>query len=401
MALMFVDLDHFKNVNDSLGHRVGDGLLVAIAKRMKAALRDEDTLARVGGDEFVLVLPDTDASGAAHVADKLLRSASEPFLVETHELTLSASVGIALYPTDGVDHDGLARCADVAMYRAKDAGRNAYRFYTAEMQAQSARALQLESGLRRALERNEFSLQYQPQLSLADELIVGAEALLRWEHPELGWVSPGEFIPIAESSGQIAAIGEWVIRTAARQMHDWRDAGMDEIVMAVNLSAVQFRQHDIVESVLRILSEAGVAPQCLELELTESVASDDPLGAIEVMNRLHASGVRMTIDDFGTGYSSLNYLKRFKVGKLKIDQSFVQHLTEDGDDQSIVRAIVHLAHSMGMRTVAEGVETPAQLDYLRSQGCDEIQGYWLSRPLVPEQFSAFMNARRPVRPARA
>jgi diguanylate cyclase (GGDEF)-like protein len=390
---MFIDLDHFKNVNDSLGHRVGDLLLVALAARLRAALRDQDTVSRVGGDEFVLILPSTDANGAAHVAQKVLRAALQPYQIEQHELTISPSIGIALYPFDGQDFDALAKCADAAMYRAKQDGRNTYCFYTAEMQALSARTLVLENALRRALERHEMQLVYQPQRALGSEQVVGVEALLRWHHPELGWVAPTEFIPVAESSGLIAGIGDWVLRSAVRQLRAWLDCGLPPMTMAVNVSAVQFRQPNFPDQVGRILYDAGVAPQCLELELTESVASDDPLGAIAVMDRLHALGVRLSIDDFGTGYSSLSYLKRFKVSKLKIDQSFVHGVTEDAEDQAIVAAIVSMARSLGMRTIAEGVETAGQLEFLRARGCDEVQGYWFARPLAAEEVEAFVRTR--------
>jgi diguanylate cyclase (GGDEF)-like protein/PAS domain S-box-containing protein len=394
MALMFIDLDHFKNINDSLGHAVGDQLLVALGARFQAALRDQDTLSRTGGDEFVLLLPGTDAPGAAHVAQKLLALAALPHWIEPHELTITPSIGIALYPADGVDYNALAQSADAAMYMAKQGGRNRFCFCTAEIQAQSARLLLLENALRRALEREQLSLRYQPQMSLDGRRVIGVEALLRWQHPELGAVSPAEFIPIAESSGLITSIGEWVLRTATRQMRAWLDAGMAPLTLAVNVSAAQFKQHNLPELVAGILDEAGVAPDQLELELTESVASDDPVAAVAVMDRLHARGVRMSIDDFGTGYSSLSYLKRFKVYKLKIDKSFIGGVTDSAEDQAIVTAIISLAGSLGMRTIAEGVETEAQARFLRERGCDELQGYWFSRPLSADKFQAFVEGLR-------
>jgi diguanylate cyclase (GGDEF)-like protein/PAS domain S-box-containing protein len=392
LALMFIDLDHFKNVNDSLGHAIGDRLLEGLAARFTATLRDQDTLSRMGGDEFVLLLPGTDATGAAHVAQKLLLATRQPFQIDHHELTITPSIGIAVYPLDGDDFGALAKCADAAMYRAKQGGRNTFCFYTTEIQAQSARVLLLENGLRRAVERDQLQLHYQPQRSLRDGSIVGAEALLRWHHPELGWVPPSEFIPIAESSGLIVAIGEWVMRTALWQMKAWLDDGMAPMTLAVNLSTVQFRQQKLPDMVSRLLEETGVAPETLELELTESVASDDPAGAVEVMNRLRECGVRMSIDDFGTGYSSLSYLKRFKVYKLKIDRSFICSLTDAPEDQAIVTAIISLAGILGLRTIAEGVETLAQMELLRSKGCDEMQGYLFSPPLPPPQFRAFVAA---------
>jgi diguanylate cyclase (GGDEF)-like protein/PAS domain S-box-containing protein len=394
MALVFIDLDHFKHVNDSLGHPVGDRLLKLLASRLKSALREQDTLSRVGGDEFVVVLPETDANGAAHVANKVLQLALAPLQVDQHELTVTWSMGIAIYPFDGADFDALSKCADTAMYRAKRDGRNAYCFYTTEMQAASARVLMLENALRRALDRGELQLHYQPQCSLHSGQIIGAEALLRWQHPELGWVSPAEFIPIAESCGLIHPIGEWVMRTALQQLRAWLDRGMHPLTMAVNLSAVQFRRPDLPDMVVQILAQAGVDAQCLELELTESVASHDPLAAVAVMNRLRQRGVQIAIDDFGTGYSSLSYLKRFQVSRLKIDQSFVQNLVETAQDQAIVTAIIHIAASLGLRTVAEGVETPAQLEWLRQSGCDEMQGYLFSRPLPADRFEAFVHERQ-------
>ncbi len=396
LAVLFLDLDHFKNVNDSLGHRVGDSLLVQLASRLRAAVREQDTVARTGGDEFVLVLPLTDIAGAAHLATKLMALASAPFQVGQQELTVTPSMGIAMFPTDGDDFDALCKCADAAMYRAKKDGRNAYRFFTSEMQAQSARALQLENALRRALERHQLSLHYQPQFTLepgGEARIVGAEALLRWHHPDLGWVSPAEFIPVAESSGLILPIGEWVLQEALSQLRRWDDAGLPEMSMAVNLSAVQFRHDDLPEVVERVLAEVGMPAERLELELTEGAAMDNPAVAITVMNELHARGVRLSIDDFGTGYSSLSYLKKFRVSKLKIDQSFVRDLTEDAEDRAIVDAVIRMAEALGLETLAEGVETEGQLAFLRRQGCQAVQGYLFSRPLPAEAFAEFVLAR--------
>lgn len=394
LAVMFLDLDHFKNVNDNLGHRVGDALLVEIAKRLKSAMREEDTVSRLGGDEFILLLPNTDADGAAHVAEKLLERVAGLCKIEQHELVVTPSIGIAMYPDDGLDFESLSQCADVAMYRAKHDGRNNYKFFTAEMQTHSARTLQLENALRYALTRRELSLHYQPQVSLETGRIIGAEALLRWQHPELGSVSPAEFIPIAESSGQILHIGEWVLRTAANQMKSWMDSGMAPMIIAVNLSAVQFRHPNLPEMVTQILDSVNLPAQYLELELTEGVAMHDPVGAIMMMDNLHERGIRMSIDDFGTGYSSLSYLKRFKVYKLKIDQSFVRDITDDPEDKAIVKAIISLADSLGLQTIAEGVETEGQLALLREQGCDEVQGYYFSKPLPADEFEVFVLAKR-------
>lgn len=393
VALMFLDLDHFKNVNDSLGHRVGDEVLVALAARLKATVREQDTVSRLGGDEFVVLLPDTDADGAAHVAAKLLEAALTPIQIEQHELTVTPSIGIALYPKDGADLDTLSKCADAAMYWAKGDGRNNYRFFTPEIQAHSDRTLLLNNALRRALERGQLELHYQPQISMKTSEPVGAEALLRWHHPELGDVSPIEFIPIAEGNGLILEIGEWVIRTAVTQLASWIQQGMAPITMAVNLSSVQFRHADLPELITRILNEAALEPGLLELELTESVAMTHPLQAVAVMDDLRRRGVRMAIDDFGTGYSSLSYLKRFQVYKLKIDQSFVRDITEDPDDKAIVGAIISMATSLGIKTVAEGVETAGQLEFLRARGCTKAQGYYFSRPLPAGEFENYIRER--------
>ncbi|MGZ8982797.1 MAG: bifunctional diguanylate cyclase/phosphodiesterase [Methylotenera sp.] len=392
LAVMFLDLDHFKDINDTLGHSVGDALLVELANRLQLTLREEDTVSRLGGDEFILMLPGTDARGAAHVSQKLLNIIAEPYRIEPYELTVTGSIGIALYPDDGADLETLSRNADAAMYRAKREGRNGYRFFTTEMQERSSRNLQLVNALRHALDRNQLEVHYQPQFSLREGRIVGAEALLRWQHPELGSVSPAEFIPVAEDSGLILQIGEWALRQAVQQAKNWIEDGFAPIVIAVNLSVVQFRHPDLPNLVTRILSEVGLSPEYLELELTEGVAMHDPQAAIAVMNNLHECGIRMSIDDFGTGYSSLNYLKKFKVYKLKIDQSFVRDISTDPEDKAIVSAIINMAHSLGLHTIAEGVETAEQLAFLREQGCDEAQGHYYSVPLPAAQFDKLVRA---------
>ena len=391
LAVIFLDLDHFKHVNDSLGHRVGDALLVEIAKRLRAVVRDKDTVSRLGGDEFILLLPGANAHGAARVAGKLQDASRQHYQIAHHELTMAPSMGIALFPQDGADFDTLTQSADVAMYRAKLDGRNTFKFFTPEMQAQSVRALQLENALRRALERGQLHLHYQPQMSLATGAVHSVEALLRWQHPQLGDVSPAEFIPIAQDSGQILQIGEWVLRTALSQLKIWRATAFPGLTMAVNLSAIQFRQPQLPELVSRMLSEFQLPPDCLELELTEGVAVDDPHAAVSTMDQLHARGVRMSMDDFGTGYSSLSQLKRFQIFKLKIDQSFVRDLGNDTNDRAIVSAIIRMAQALGMRTTAEGVETAGQLSFLREQGCDEAQGYHFSKPLSAPELEAFMR----------
>ncbi|MEW5903298.1 MAG: EAL domain-containing protein [Pseudomonadota bacterium] len=393
LALMYLDIDHFKNINDTLGHTFGDQLLLEVAKRLRAALHEEDTVSRQGGDEFILVLPGMNEDGAARTASTLIELISSPFTIEGQELIVTPSIGIAIFPHDGGDFEALLKNADAAMYRVKQSGHNAFRFFAQEMQAHSARTLQLSNALRHALARGELQLYYQPQISLHDDSVLGAEVLLRWQHPELGMVSPAEFIPIAEDSGQIIPIGEWVMRAATRQTKAWMDDGLPPMLIAVNLSANQFRHPNLPELVSRILDESGLPHQHLELELTEAVAMDDPQGAIAVMDQLHEQGIRMSIDDFGTGYSSLSYLKRFKVYKLKIDQSFVRDLTVDPEDQAIVTAVINMAKGLGLQTIAEGVETEGQLEFLRRQGCDEIQGYYFSKPLPAAEFERFVRAR--------
>jgi diguanylate cyclase (GGDEF)-like protein/PAS domain S-box-containing protein len=393
LALMFLDLDHFKDINDTLGHRVGDALLVRLAQRLREILRQEDTLARLGGDEFILLLPATDALGATQVAQKIQQAFAETFFIDPYRLSLSASIGIALYPEDGTDMEALFKNADTAMYRAKQEGRRAFRFFTEEMQAGVLRKLQIINGLRDAERNAELSLMFQPQIALADRTVIGCEALLRWNHRDLGPVPPGEFIPIAEESGLILGIGEWVLRHAARQARIWRDAGLPPLIVSVNLSFGQLRHGDLAELVTRILEEENVPPDWLELELTEGVAMTNPQASIETMELLNQLGVRLAIDDFGTGYSSLSYLKKFRIRKLKIDQTFVRDIGIDPDDRAIVGAIIQMAQRLGLQTVAEGVETAEQLSYLLAQGCTGVQGYLFSRPVPAQQFESFVRMR--------
>ncbi len=395
VTLMFLDLDHFKDVNDSLGHSVGDALLVQLAARLRSALRDEDVVSRLGGDEFIVMAPHTDGRRAAVVAQKLLGAMAEPYVIDDYELHLTASIGIALYPKDGTTLDTLSRSADVAMYRAKQDGRNCYRFFTPAMQERSARNLQLVNDLRHALDRDELRLVYQPQLAVADGRLVGVEALLRWTHPQLGRIAPAEFIPVAEDSGLILGIGEWVIRRAVAQLRSWRDDGLPEMLMAVNLSAVQFRHAELPQAVSRILAEEDVAPEHLVLELTEGVAMHDPRTAIDLMHNLEARGVRLAIDDFGTGYSSLSYLQEFSVYKLKVDQSFVSDLGARPENRAIVTTILEIARNLSLATIAEGVETAEQFAFLREQGCDEVQGFLLGRPMPPADLEAYVRGRGP------
>ncbi len=392
VTLMFLDLDHFKDINDTLGHSVGDALLVELAKRLRLVLREEDMVSRLGGDEFIFLLYGVDANEASHVAQKLLDVIAEPCQIEQYDLNVTGSIGIALYPGDGAELETLSKSADSAMYRAKHEGRHGYCFFTAEMQIRSERHLKLVNALRQAIERDQLQIHYQPQVSVNDGRIVGAEALLHWKHPELGLISPTEFIPSAEESGLILPIGEWVLRHAVRQAKSWMQNGLTPLVMAVNLSVVQFRHPDLPNLITRILDEEGLLPEYLELELTEGVAMHDPQKAIAVMNKLHERGVRMSIDDFGTGYSSLSHLKKFKVYKLKIDQSFVHDISTDPEDRAIVSAIINMAKSLGLQTIAEGVETAGQLEFLQEQGCDELQGYYYCKPLPPDQFEEFARS---------
>lgn len=390
LALMFLDLDGFKNVNDSLGHNIGDELLKQFASRLKGLVREQDTISRQGGDEFVLVLPNTDTGGATSIAEKLLAIAAEPYHIEPHELNLTASIGIAMFPSDGMDFETLSCSADTAMYRTKQNGRNNYCFFTAEMQAKSSRMLELDSALRRALERNQFTLQYQPIMSLNYGVNVGFEALLRWEHPQLGFISPEEFIPVAESNGQIIPIGEWILRTVVKQLKEWIEAGNSKLMVSVNLSAVQFRDRRLTDQISAILKEYDLDPKHLVLELTESVAMEKPDSAIVIIDSLKERGVKVSIDDFGTGYSSLAYLKRFAAHSLKIDGSFIQDVPNDPENMAIAGAIVSLAKNLGITTIAEGVENVKQLEFLKEIGCTAIQGHYFSRPLSVKAASDFL-----------
>ncbi len=391
LAVLFLDLDHFKDINDTLGHRIGDALLIELAKRFRSVLRETDTISRLGGDEFIFMLSNTNTQGITRVAQKILDSIAQPFTIDQNELTVTASIGIAVYPADGTDQETLSKNADIAMYRAKQEGRDNYCFFTEAMQENSARNLRLSNALRHALRRKELHLVYQPQIALHDNRIIGAETLLRWHHPELGNISPAEFIPLAEESGLILPIGEWVLRSAVKQAKSWIEAGLPPIIVAVNLSAVQFRHPSLPDMVTNILKEIGLQPKYLEIELTEAVAMKEPIRASAVMDSLNEREIRLSIDDFGTGYSSLSYLKKFKVYKLKIDRSFVRDIHTDPEDKAIVSAIISMAHSLGLKTIAEGVETAEQLNYLRGQGCDEIQGYLYSKPLPAEEFEMFVK----------
>ncbi len=391
VAVVFLDLDNFKVINDSLGHGIGDALLKVVATRLKACLRDTDTLSRQGGDEFLIVLsamPDLEAVG--HAVEKILAQMIDTFYIEGNELSNSLSIGIAVYPDDGKDYDTLLKKADMAMYQSKEAGRNTYRFYTEKMNVDANEHLQIRNNLRKGLEREEFVLHYQPQIDLSRNAVIGAEALIRWNHPEFGMISPARFIPIAEESGLIVQMGDWVLLEACRQAVAWRQAGLPELVIAVNLSAVQFKRGDLEKSVIQALTQSGLDPALLELELTESILIQDAEKVLGTVQRLKTLGVKLSIDDFGTGYSSLSYLKRFAVDKLKIDQSFVRDMADDPNDAVIVRTIIQMAKSLNLKTIAEGVETERQLALLKLQHCDEAQGYHFAQPMPAEEFSRYL-----------
>jgi len=394
MALIFLDLDRFKNINDSLGHQIGDRLLQAVAGRIVSTLRGSDTVSRPGGDEFILLLPEiAHPDAAARIAEKLIEALARPCVIDGHELAVTASLGISIYPEDGEDADTLIRNADTAMYHSKESGRNVYHFFRPEMNARVFERMSLEHSLRRALERGEFRLHYQPQIDIATRRLIGMEALVRWQSPELGLVSPARFIPVAEDSGLILPLGAWVLGEACRQARAWQVAGLPALPVAVNISALQFRQPNFVGVVEQVLAQSGLAPECLELELTESIMMHAAERNIEVLDTLRRMGVKVAIDDFGTGYSSLAYLKRLPIDKLKIDQAFVRDIATDADDAAIISAIIGLAHNLKLRVIAEGVESEAQLEFLRHGGCQEVQGYLFSPPLPADGFEAYWRQR--------
>ena len=393
VALLFVDLDRFKAVNDTFGHPVGDALLRDAAQRLLACVRDSDTISRHGGDEFLVVLTDLQNSEVpAQIAGKIMAALGQPFHIEAHEAAISASVGIAVYPEDGADFGELLKKADTAMYHAKESGRNAFRFYTQRMNTDAQERLDLHSRLRRALERKEFVLHYQPLFDLRSGRIVGGEALVRWQCPEQGLVAPGLFIPATEHSGLIVPLGEWVLREACAELAHWHAQGCSQLSMAVNISAIQFRRGDVEETVRRALEASGAPASSLELELTESILIDGAEQVLATIRSLQALGVRLAIDDFGTGYSSLAYLKRFAVDKLKIDQSFVRDIVTDQDDAAIVRAVIQMAKSLNLHVLAEGVETEAVAAELRTMNCDLVQGYHFGRPMPAVEFRRLIGA---------
>jgi diguanylate cyclase (GGDEF)-like protein/PAS domain S-box-containing protein len=388
LAVLFLDVDRFKHINDSVGHVIGDRLLQSLAERLQTCVRNSDTVSRQGGDEFVILLSEvTHAADAAVSAEKLLLALSEPHRIDQHDLEVTVSIGIATYPDDGTDAETLLKRADFAMYHAKESGRNKYQFFEPKMNVRAIERQSLENELRHALERREFAMHYQPKVNLHSGAITGIEALIRWHHPQRGLVLPAQFIPIAEECGFIVPIGQWVLRESCQQAKLWQDAGLPSVRMAVNVSTVELRAKDFLTGLRDILMETGLDPLHLELELTETFLMQDMTSTAAVLRAINELGVRLTLDDFGTGYSSLSHLKRFPIGTLKIDQSFVRNVTTDADDASIVSAVINMAKSLDMCVVAEGVETPQQLAFLREQNCPEGQGYYFNRPVTAREFT--------------
>ena len=394
IAVAFVDLDRFKFINDSLGHQFGDHLLRAVAARLQSCVRECDTVARLGGDEFVLLINGHAGADSVHqIMDRILTAVSEPWVIEQGEFHVTCSIGVALHPADGEDAQTLLKHADSAMYRAKDSGRSNFQFFTRELNALMTERLEMESLLRRALERDQFALRYQPRIDLRSGRIVAAEALLRWRIPQRGTIPPRRFIGLAEETGLIVPIGRWVLESACAQNKAWQDAGLPPIVVAVNVSPRQFRQESLVKSVAEVLRSTGLAPQYLELELTESMVMHDAAHLVAMLDELKRLGVQISVDDFGTGYSSLSYLKRFPVDRLKVDRSFVEHMTSDTNDATIVRAIIALGHNLGLKVVAEGVEFGEQARLLSDNHCDEAQGFLFSRPVSSRRLQRFLRSR--------
>jgi len=391
-SVLFLDLDLFKPVNDLYGHATGDKLLQIVGQRLVECAREIDTVARLGGDEFAIILTNLDHENAVpHIADRILESIQKPIEIDGNEHTVGTSIGISFYPDDSNDPQELLRMADVALYQAKDDGRRVFRMYDPNMDAVAKAEKQMEIDLAQAIEKNELVLHYQPQLDAIDYTVVGAEALVRWEHPEKGLVPPYEFIPIAENSGLILPVGQWVMEEACRQAKQWQDDGMDPFRVSVNISARQFQSHDFVANVQETLEKSGLDPRWLELEITEGMVIDKTDLAVEKLEQLAGLGITLSIDDFGTGYSSLAYLKRFSVHQLKVDQSFVRDIVDDHDDAAITDAIIRLGHSLGLTIVAEGVETEEHIEILRQKGCDVMQGYFFSKPLPSENFVEWLQ----------
>jgi diguanylate cyclase (GGDEF)-like protein/PAS domain S-box-containing protein len=395
VAVLFLDLDGFKHINDSLGHPTGDKLLQCIAKRLRDCVRAPDTVSRQGGDEFVVLLQGVqEAEDAIVAANRIMEAVAIPHFVEGHELHVTTSIGVSLYPGDGHDAETLIKNADTAMYQAKESGRQGYKFFRPEMNVRAVERQSIEEGLRSALERKEFSLHYQPKIDLKTGEISGVEALIRWNHPVRGMVPPLQFIPIAEDCGSILPIGAWVFREACTQARAWRDAGLPVMTMAINVSAVQFRSEDFLERMFAIISEVGIDPTLIEVEITESVLMKHAEVATTILHALRDKGVRVSVDDFGTGYSSLSYLRKFPLDALKIDQSFVRQITPKPAEAGIVSAIISMGQSLNLRVIAEGVETEEDLAFLKAHNCDEAQGYLFSRPIPAKAMVSWLEAHR-------
>jgi diguanylate cyclase (GGDEF)-like protein len=400
VVVLFLDLDGFKHINDSLGHAVGDKLLQSVAARLVDCVRISDTVSRQGGDEFVVLLTEVERSDdATATAKRILQAVAEPHLIDEHDLRVTASIGVSVYPDDGLDAGTLMRNADTAMYQAKEDGRRSYRFFRPTMNARAAERQSLEASLRHALERQEFALYYQAKISLTTGEITGAEALLRWTHPDRGVINPSQFISIAEDSGLIVPIGRWVLRQACIQAKAWADAGLPPVSMSVNVSALEFRDSRFLDGVFDVLAESGMDPRTLELELTESVLMKHIESTASTLQTLREHGVRVTVDDFGTGYSSLSYLRRFPVDALKIDQSFIHQISATGEDTTIVAAIISMARSLKLRVVAEGVERLEELEFLQFHLCDEAQGFHFSRPASGLEFAKLLEGGYYVHPS--
>lgn len=391
VAVLFLDIDRFKIVNDALGHPKGELLLKDVGQRIARVLRPQDLVARIAADEFSIILPDVSLEEVMEVSENILHLFHEPFYLEGHEFFITATIGISMFPQDGTTVDDMVRNSNTAMFQAKLSGGNQYQFYTPAMNRRSVERLLLENSLRRALDKQEFEVYYQPQVDLASGRIMGLEALIRWKHPQMGFIPPSTFIPLAEETGLILSIGEWVLRTACRQIKDWHDAGLPRVPVSVNLSPRQFLKKELAESIRRILEEAGLEPEWLELEITESVLMQNSETNIAVLREFKKMGIRISIDDFGTGYSSLGYLKRFPIDCLKIDQSFVRDMTTNREDAAIATAIISLAHNLDMKVIAEGIETEEQALFLRSQRCNAMQGYLFSPPLPTEQCESLLE----------
>ncbi|WP_188067963.1 EAL domain-containing protein [Brevibacillus brevis] len=391
IGVMFIDLDRFKNINDTLGHSIGDVLLQAVANRLICCLRKEDSVSRLGGDEFAIFLTGVTHREAGEIAQRIITSMSESITLDHIEIFITPSIGISMYPDDGDDIEALLKHADAAMYLAKEQGKNNYQFFSEELHQVLAKKLQLERELRKALDEKQFTLHYQPKIHLQTGQIIGMEALIRWDHPDLGLIPPIQFIPIAEETGLIVPLGEWVMRTACQQTKAWQEAGFTQLAVAVNISLRQFMQNNLIEMITSILEETGLAPQYLELEITESMALNVDY-TIRILNRLKALGVSISIDDFGTGYSSLSYLSQFPIDRLKIDQSFLRNLNPQ--NQAIIKTIIHMAHNMKIAVIAEGVETHEHVDFLKEQLCNEVQGYFYSKPLPTKEIDSFLQVNR-------